>query len=131
MTIVSAAVIIANGRILLTRRKAGENLAGCWEFPGGKMEEGETLQSCLERELREELGLLTRVGEILAESEHVNERGSFKLIALKTEIIGGQLKLTVHDRAEWVSPGDLKKYPLAPADIPIAEIIMRTTNGGA
>ena len=64
---VTAAIIIRDGKVLLTRRKQGESLAGFWEFPGGKIEKGETPQECLERELKEELGLNTCAGDLLTE----------------------------------------------------------------
>jgi len=118
---VTAAVIIKNGKVLLTRRKQGEKLAGFWEFPGGKLEEGETLRSCLERELLEELGIHAKAGPLLAESEYHYDHGAIRLLAFFTEIQGAEnLMLTVHDRAEWVDPDELTNYKLSPADIPIA-----------
>ena len=113
---VTAAIIVRKGTVLLTRRKDGEALAGFWEFPGGKVEEGETPQECLQRELNEELGLTTVAGILLAECTYHYDHGSFNLIALKTELISGEPKLTVHDKAEWVNIDDLESYNLAPAD---------------
>ena len=63
---VTAAIIIQNGNVLLTRRSPGESLPGYWEFPGGKIEDGETPQVCLERELKEELCITTKAGQIIA-----------------------------------------------------------------
>jgi 8-oxo-dGTP pyrophosphatase MutT (NUDIX family) len=65
---VTAAVIYNNGKVLLTRRAPGEKHAGWWEFPGGKIEEGETPEQCLARELTEELGIETVIGRLAAES---------------------------------------------------------------
>ena len=66
MKIVTAAVIIEDGRLLLAQRAADDPLAGLWELPGGKVEEGETLQQCLERELMEEMSLRSQAGEVVA-----------------------------------------------------------------
>ena len=71
MKIVTAAIVQDNGRYLIARRRLGEKLAGMWEFPGGKVEFGESLPECLKRELMEELGVKADVGEVLAESQGV------------------------------------------------------------
>jgi 8-oxo-dGTP diphosphatase len=123
MKIVTAAVIVRNGHVLVTRRAPGEKLAGLWEFPGGKLESGETLQQCLARELKEELGINVSVGDIVAESEYHYDHGTIRLVALRTEILSGNLELTVHDRAEWVAPAAFERLPLAPADLPIARTL--------
>jgi 8-oxo-dGTP diphosphatase len=121
---VTAAIIIENGRVILTRRKHDQSLAGYWEFPGGKIEEGETPQICLEREIFEELGVRVKTGLILAESVYQYEHGKIRLIALFTELIDKQIVLEVHDKAEWVRLVDVLDYKLAPADISIAKTVM-------
>lgn len=121
MKIVTAAIIVDNGRVMITRRREGEKLAGSWEFPGGKVESGETLQSCLARELKEELGLDAEIGAVLAESDYEYEHGAIRLIALRAHILNGTPALTVHDKLEWVRPEDLLGFPMAAADIPIAK----------
>ena len=123
---VTAAIIVSDNKVLLARRDEGERLSGFWEFPGGKIEGNESPQSCLERELQEELGLETKAYEVLAESQYHYEHGSFYLLALRTEIIGGEIELNVHDAVEWVSINELMQYKLAPADIPIAEKLKKT-----
>ena len=67
---VTAAIILRDDRVLLARRSSGQKLAGFWEFPGGKVEAGETPESCLARELEEELGIGVHVGRKFAESLH-------------------------------------------------------------
>lgn len=126
MNIATAAIILDESRVLLTRRKEGQKLAGYWEFPGGKVEEGETLQSCLEREILEELSLTVHVGDILTSSYYKYEHGSFSLVALYATIVTGDILLSVHDKVEWVSILNLLNYQLAPADIPIAEVLQET-----
>jgi 8-oxo-dGTP diphosphatase len=126
MKTVTAAVIVQGGRVLITRRRPGEKLAGMWEFPGGKVETGETLENCLARELREELGLIVEVGTVLAESIYHYEHGSIRLVAMQAVVCDGTITLSVHDRAEWVHPRDLSSFSLAPADIPIADRLKKT-----
>jgi 8-oxo-dGTP diphosphatase len=124
MKVVTAAIISKINLILLTRRKVGEKLEGYWEFPGGKIENGETPQQCFERELLEELGVNSTAGSIFAESIYHYEHGKIKLIGIKTDLIDQEFTLTVHDKAEWVLIKDLLEYQLAPADIPIAQKIL-------
>ena len=117
---VTAAVMRRDGGILLTRRGAGEKLAGFWEFPGGKVEDGETIEECLTRELLEELGIVTAVGGFVGESLYDYEHGHIRLVAYEVEHIDGDFELTVHDAMSWVAPGQLLDYKLAPADVEIA-----------
>ncbi|MGD9947319.1 MAG: (deoxy)nucleoside triphosphate pyrophosphohydrolase [Desulfobulbus sp.] len=125
MKTVTAAVLRRGETVLLTRRKPGQKQGGYWEFPGGKVEDGERLQSCLQREIAEELGIVIQAGDILATSDYQYDHGAIRLVALSAEIISGTLCPTVHDRMEWVPVGNLLQYQLSPADIPIAESLMR------
>ena len=118
---VTAAIIERDGRYLLARRAPEKNLAGFWEFPGGKIEANETPEDCLIRELREELHLETRVLEHFCNSVYHYERGAINLMAYRTEILDGEIQLTVHDEVGWFLPPELLKLNLAPADIPIAK----------
>jgi 8-oxo-dGTP diphosphatase len=121
MRVVTAAIIISDQKVLLTRRGPSEKLAGYWEFPGGKVEDEETLEDCLRRELHEELGVEAVIGEVMAESEYHYDHGSFLLVGMYASLSSKDLKLTVHDQAEWVPVEDLLSYQLAPADIPLAK----------
>lgn len=122
---VAAAVIHLNGKILITRRAPGEKFAGKWEFPGGKLEHKETPQECITRELREELGVESVAGEILTSTTYTYPGGTIKLIAIVVTLQSTQFILQVHDLFEWVLPQELLRFELAPADIPIAEEIIR------
>lgn len=121
---VSAAIIRKSYSILLTRRAPGEKLAGFWEFPGGKQEEGESILECMERELREELNIECEAIDVFTENVYEYTGGSINLIAINTKIVSGEIKLSVHDRYEWVQLPELLDYKLAPADIAIAERIV-------
>ncbi len=120
---VAAGIIFSSGKILIARRKRGEALEGFWEFPGGKIEEGETAEECLEREILEELGLKIKAGEIIAEVCHSYPGLDIILIAVTAEKVSGTITLRVHDMYEWVYAEDLTKYRFAQADIPVCRIL--------
>jgi 8-oxo-dGTP diphosphatase len=128
MKTVTAAIIVENDKVLIARRKKGEWLSGYWEFPGGKLEDGETLQSCLKRELSEELGVQAEVGEIVAESEYHGEQGIFRIIALLTSLKTVPITLSAHDRVAWVPLSEISSFKLSPADRDIARTIIEKQN---
>lgn len=121
---VTAAIIIKDKKIFIARRAQGEKFAGGWEFPGGKIEAFETPEECLRRELYEEFGIETKVGDFIAESIYEYPTGSIRLLAFIVDIISGEICLTVHDAYRWVDVCDLLNYDLLPADIPIANRLM-------
>ena len=123
---VTAAIIIKNEKILICRRANGEKLAGLWEFPGGKLENGESLQQGLERELSEELGVRSRADIVLGRSRYTYDHGEFEVVGIQTELLDFDIKLSVHDASEWVSLNELMSYRLAPADILLAEALIKT-----
>ncbi len=126
--LVAAAIIISNGRVLLARRRQGDSHQGFWEFPGGAVEPGETIEECLARELKEELGVEARVAEEIARNEHRSARGGMDLVALRAHVATEEFVLTAHDAVEWVRPGDIERYRLAPADLPIAAALRERTD---
>ncbi|MFA5140071.1 MAG: (deoxy)nucleoside triphosphate pyrophosphohydrolase [Elusimicrobiota bacterium] len=119
---VTAAVLEKGGKVLIARRAKGR-MGGFWEFPGGKLRAGESVQECLAREIREELGLIIEVGPEVSRNVHVYEWGAVELIALSARVASGELTLKDHDAVEWVEKGRLLEYALAPADIPIARVV--------
>ncbi len=118
---VTAAIIEHDGRYLLARRAPEQNLAGYWEFPGGKVETDETFEDCLARELMEELNLETQVLDHFCDSVYHYDKGSINLVAYRVQILGGQMTLSVHDKVDWFKPQEMLTLNLAPADIPIAK----------
>lgn len=122
---VTAAVIEKDGRILIAQRKAGDKLAGKWEFPGGKMEPGETPEECLRRELMEEFGIDTRIGRYLCSSEFEYKHIHIELLAYRAEHLSGEYKLNDHAGIAWVKPGELKSYDLSSADLPVVDAILK------
>lgn len=121
---VTAGVIRRDGRILLAQRKDG-HLAGKWEFPGGKIEPGETPETCLRRELHEEFEIEVRVGEHIATSVFEYKELTIELMGYEAEYLSGDFVLVDHSKIVWVEPKDLPGWDLAPADIPIVEAVMQ------
>lgn len=124
--IVTAAIILNESRVLIGRRKPNQALGGYWEFPGGKVENGESLVDCLKRELQEELGVNAKVSEdIFMLVDHTYNGGEIQLIAMLADIGDQQPVGTVHDFLAWAPIEELLSYKLAPADIPIAQKIIQ------
>jgi len=121
---VTAAIIQRDGAVLIARRAPHSKLPGKWEFPGGKVEEEESLADCLKRELFEELGILAEVGAHFQSSTYHYQHGSFQLEAFLIPRFSGEILLKDHDKVEWVVPCNLDQYELLPADIPIARKLM-------
>jgi 8-oxo-dGTP diphosphatase len=121
MATVTAAILVRNGKILIARRPAADRLANKWEFPGGKVEEGETAEACLARELREELGIEAHIGSFLGESCYRYEHASIRLLAFLAYWDTGVLAPMVHDEIRWASLDELEHYDFAPADIPFVK----------
>ena len=122
--IVTAAVIEKNGKILIAKRKSGDNLEHKWEFPGGKLEVGETPEECLRRELYEEFGIDTDIGEYFCSSIYEYKHISVELRAYRVKHKCGDFKLHSHEEILWVDIHDLEKFDFAEADRPIAKKIM-------
>lgn len=117
---VVAAILQKEDKILIARKKQGKPLAGYFEFPGGKIEEGETPEESLIRELMEEMNIKIAVKEYIGES--IYDYGNDKVISLlgyTAEIIDGEIKLSDHDIYEWVTLEQINNYKIAPADIPL------------
>ena len=121
--VVTAAIILRGTQVLVTRRAPGEKLAGMWEFPGGKIANCETPESCLQREILEELNITGKTGDHLCDSLYEYSSGSILLKAYFFDWQGGDMVLTVHDSCRWIEPEELDLIELAPADVPIAATV--------
>jgi len=122
---VTAAVIERDGKVLVARRKPELVAGGLWEFPGGKLEAGETPERGLARELAEELGVPARVGEHLCTVPFSGEIASFELVVFRTELIGEDLRLTDHDEVRWLAPGDMDEAEFSKPDRPVVRLLAR------
>jgi len=122
---VAAAIIIRAGEVLVARRRPGLHLAGHWEFPGGKIEPGETAEQCLVRELREELGIDCRVESFLGESVYDYSKKTVQLLGYIGSFGEGTFRLEDHDEVRWVPVDDrLLSLKWAPADVPLVERVI-------
>ena len=120
---VTAAVIEEGGRVLIARRKAADRFGGLWEFPGGKLEPGEAPESGLRRELGEELGVETRVGEFLGAFPYESAWLSIELLAFRVSIERGEIRPIDHDEIAWVRPADLPGYEFTEPDRPLVALL--------
>ncbi len=117
----------SRGEILLCQRSFGQ-LEGLWEFPGGKIEKGETPEQCLEREVREELDIIVHAERVYRVVHASYDHGDFLLIAFLAAYREGTVRLSVHSAVRWVAPDQLLAYPLADANIPIAKALEEEAN---
>ena len=125
MRVVTAAVIVRDGRVLVTRRAPGERYAGRWEFPGGKVEPGESPEAGLARELFEELALEAQVCKHLLDVPLDSGHDPVVLRFYEACILSGIPSLRVHDRLDWAEITDLPGYDFLPADMAMVSMLMQ------
>jgi 8-oxo-dGTP diphosphatase len=118
---VTAAILIKDEKILIAKRRADDRQANKWEFPGGTVEQNETPQTCLKREMQEEFGIEVTIGEYIGESIYHYDHGVIKLLAYRTHWKSGNIVLKDHADFRWVSPDQLSEHNFAPADTPFVE----------
>lgn len=119
---VVGAVIVDDGQILCAQRGPGA-LEGMWEFPGGKIEPGETPREALAREIDEELRCVVKVGDEVASTAYEYDFGIVTLTTFYCDLIEGTPELTEHAAVRWEKPADMHLLEWAPADIPAVERI--------
>lgn len=121
----AAALIDGEGRVLLAQRPEGKSMAGLWEFPGGKVEEGETPEAALIRELQEELGIETWQSCLapLCFASHSYEKFHLLMPLFACRKWGGIPQSREGQALKWVRAKDLRDYPMPPADIPLIPIL--------
>ncbi|WP_127532981.1 8-oxo-dGTP diphosphatase MutT [Paenibacillus kobensis] len=120
-----AAAIIENeqGQLLIARRKKGKSQEGLWEFPGGKIEKGESPEACLRRELLEEMQIVIRPYAYFGTNDHHYGATHIRLIAYRAHYISGVVTLVDHDDYRWVEREALREYTFAPADVKFVEML--------
>lgn len=126
MISVVCGIILKNEKILITQRGDNKHLAGKWEFPGGKMEHGESEINSLKRELKEELNIEIEVFKRFLSTKHVYEKTAINLISYLARIASGKIQLNEHKNYKFVNKNDLYKYDFSPADLPIIEKLIKT-----
>ncbi|MBP5351305.1 MAG: (deoxy)nucleoside triphosphate pyrophosphohydrolase [Fibrobacterales bacterium] len=117
---VVAGILLKEGRIFATQRGKGE-FKGGWEFPGGKIEPGETPQAALARELREELAVEVAVGGLLCVVEHDYPAFHLSMRCFLCNIVSGEPTLLEHEAAKWLKPSELRSVTWLPADVSVVE----------
>lgn len=122
---VVAAVIIRDGKFFATQRGYGE-WKGWWEFPGGKIEIGETPQDALKREIREELATEIEVGDLLTTVEYDYPKFHLTMHCFLCTIVTGQLSLLEHEDARWLGMNELDSVKWLPADIEVVNLLRQS-----
>jgi 8-oxo-dGTP diphosphatase len=126
LVLVSAVALIdADGRVLLAQRPEGKSMAGLWEFPGGKVEQGETPEAALIRELHEELGIGTWASCLapLTFASHAYPDFHLLMPLFACRKWEGTPQSREGQALKWVRPNDLRDYPMPAADIPLIPIL--------
>jgi A/G-specific adenine glycosylase len=122
---VTAAVIRKKGRLLIAQRPLGGRLGGLWEFPGGKVESGETLKQCLRREIKEELSIRIKVGRQITSIDHAYTHFKITLHAFECELMSGKPQALQVQDFKWVRMNELKKFAFAKTDLRIISALVK------
>ncbi len=123
--IVTAAILRHKDTVLITRRLEASRHGGLWEFPGGKLDPNETPQEGLRRELREEIGIDSEIGDIFEVVYYRYPQGPVLVLAYECRHVGGAIRNIEVSEHRWVLPAELDQYELLPADAPIVARLMR------
>lgn len=116
---VTCAIIFHQGKVLAAQRSASMDLPGKWEFPGGKVEEGEAPEACLVREIQEELAMDIEINGALSPSEFKYPSKKILLIPFVAVWKSGEIQLAEHSKVIWLDKNDLNSVDWAEADLPI------------
>ena len=131
LRVVAAVIYDASGRVLIAQRPAGKSLAGKWEFPGGKLEPGESAEAGLARELAEELGVQLHSCRPLLSLQHDYPDVRVELATLLVERYAGEPAGREGQALKWVRPAELYTEDLLPADRPIVDRLQATARSEA
>lgn len=124
--VVCALIVDDDERVLAARRSPSMDLPGKWEFPGGKVEPGETPEAALIREIKEELDLAVRVSATLPDYVHHYKEKSIRLIPFVCSVVSGKVSLKEHESWNWFNCNELQQLDWAEADIPILKEYLLT-----
>lgn len=120
---VVAAAIEKDGKLFCAQRPEGKSLGGFWEFPGGKLENGESPEQALIREIKEELNSDIEILAYINEASYDYDFGTVNMKTYHAQLVSGNLELLEHQDARWLLPHELKNINWAPVDRPAVEIL--------
>ncbi len=123
---VTGAIIQDEDKFLIGRRGPDEKSPGMWEFPGGKLEEGESLEECIKRELKEELNIDAEIGELFSNYTYEYPHISYELYFYKVNSFSGNPVKSAHDRIEWETLDNFHKYDFLLGDGPVIKKLIRS-----
>jgi len=125
LLVAAVALVDADGRVLLAQRPEGKEMAGLWEFPGGKVDPGETPEAALIRELAEELGIDTEESCLapFTFASHTYERFHLLMPLYVCRVWKGQTVPREGQALRWVRPEAMREYPMPPADVPLIAML--------
>ena len=123
---VVGAVIVRSGQVMAAQRGGSGPLAGLWEFPGGKVEPGESAREALEREIAEELDCVVEVGEEITTTVHEYDFAVITLTTFFCVLTNGEPRLTEHAAVLWLGVEELDSLAWAPADVPAVALVKAT-----
>ena len=124
---VVAAIIMRDGEVLATQRGYGEH-AGGWEFPGGKVEPGESPEAAIVREIREELGVVIAIDSLATVVDHEYETFHLHMRCFLCHIVEGMLELREHSAARWLAIDEIDSVAWLPADMKVLQSISGSPN---
>jgi mutator protein MutT len=125
---VTGAIIRNDNNFLIGRRGKNEKSGGMWEFPGGKLNEGESLKECIKRELKEELNIDAEIGELFFSYTYNYPHVSYELYFFKVNSFLGVPAKCVHDKLKWEKLKNFYKYDFLPGDGPLIDKLVNEAN---
>ena len=124
---VAAALIFHQGKLLITQRRPDDHLPNLWEFPGGKVESGETFAACLVREIREELGIQISVGELVEDLTHAYPEKTVRLCFFDCRLISGEAQAIHVQDLRWITREELRHFEFPAADAKLIHRLQSST----
>jgi len=118
-----AVVMTQNDQVLIVKKDPEHKLAGLWEFPGGKLEAGESLEACIKREMLEELVIDVEIGALLVTYIYVLPRNTLKINAFFAKSLSDQMTLIEHVDLRWVDIESLRDYAFVPSDLQVVDAL--------
>ena len=125
ITDVAAGLVFRDGMLLITLRYDDAHLGGLWEFPGGKVESGETFEACLLRELREELGIVVEIQDLIETDTHAYPGKTVRLKFFRCRWVANEPRALGCADFKWVTAGDLRQYEFPAADAVLIERLQK------